>query len=380
MKANGFKNLEEADLSPHRYMNILYGSNAQGKTNFIESVWVCTGCRSFRGTKERDYVGFKKPLSEIKMEFCDSERQQSIVIRHDKAHKFCRNMALNGVNIKSLSQLFGSFEAVVFTPEDLELSKGSPDSRRNYMNTGISQLKKSYHIDVVNYNRAIMHRNVVIKNINLGLAKKSDLDIWDTQLARFGAAIVSARCRYIRDIAKKAELLYDDISSGKEKLELYYLSSVFRDVREYGEMDFCNPLAISEIRRRYEIALNRWQDSDIKSGMTVNGVHRDEIITKIDGVMSREFGSQGQSRSIALVMKLAQAQLIEETIGEAPVVLLDDVLSELDPQRQEFVLRRLDGFQVFVTCCDRASAMRFGEGKIFYVENGKITEEVNQPL
>lgn len=360
-------------------MNILYGSNAQGKTNFIESMWICTGCRSFRGSKEKDYVGFSKPCSEITVDFIDHERRQSVFMHHEKNRKNQRVITVNKVPCPGLGQLFGTFMAVVFTPEDLELSKGSPEARRLYMNTGISQIHKSYHLDVMGYTRAMNHRNAVIKGIINGTAQKSDLDIWDNQLARFGATITYERSRYLNEISKKATALYRDISSGSEELEIYYMSGMFRDVRQYTDIDFKNPLCVPEIRRRFEENLNKSQDSDIRAGVTLYGAQRDDIITKVNGMNSREHCSQGQSRSIALIMKLAQAQLIWETAEDAPVVLLDDVLSELDPSRQEFVLRRLKGFQVFVTCCDKVSAMRFGEGKIFYVENGKITEEVNQP-
>ncbi len=355
-------------------MNILYGSNAQGKTNFIEAIWICTGCRSFRGTKEKDYIGFSADRSEIELDFMDKERHQNVHIRHDKGKKNQRTMAVNRVRINQLALLFGNLNAVVFTPEDLELAKGCPETRRYYMNTGISQIHKGYHVDVAGYNRAIANRNAVIKDILNGTAKKSDLDIWDNQLARFGASITYERSKYISEISKKAVRLYSDISSGREKLELFYMSSIFRDVREYSNIDFRDPMNAPEVRRIYEEFLHNNQDNDIRAGMTVYGIHRDDIITRINNVNSREFGSQGQSRSIALIMKLAQAQLIWETAGDAPIILLDDVLSELDPSRQEFVLRRLNGFQVFVTCCDRQSAARFGQGKIFYVENGTVRE------
>lgn len=309
------------------------------------------------------------------MDFVDHERNQSIYMRHEKSRKNQRVITVNKVPCSGLGPLFGTFMAVVFTPEDLELSKGSPETRRLFMNTGISQIHKSYHLDVMAYTRVMNHRNAVIKEIINGRAQKSDLDIWDNQLAHYGATITYERSRYLNEISKKATALYRDISSGSEELEIYYMSGMFRDVRQYTDIDFKNPLCVPEIRQRFEENLHNSQDSDIKAGMTLFGAQRDDIFTKVNGMLSREYCSQGQSRSIALVMKLAQAQLIWEVAEDPPVILLDDVLSELDPSRQEFVLRRLKGFQVFVTCCDRVSAMRFGEGKIFYVENGKITEE-----
>lgn len=347
-------------------MNVFCGENAQGKTNLIEAVWLCTGCKSFRGAKERDIVGFGKDISEVAVKFEDSQRVQEIIMRNGRKG---RSISLNGVKLPSLANLFGNLNAVVFTPEDLELSKGSPDCRRNYINVGIAQLKSRYRLAVVNYNRSLMHRNSVIKRLRENACDSGELDVWDMQLAKYGTLITNERIQYVNEIAPIAADLYDKISSGREALSLSYQSGIFR--RDEQSED------IRQAMKTYLAHLEDNRPNDIRNGITQAGIHRDDIITKINGLNSREFGSQGQSRSIALVMKLAQAELFRRKTGECPIVLLDDVLSELDPSRQGFILRRLGGFQVFVTCCDMASAMRFGDGKLFTVDNGTVKEAEN---
>lgn len=350
-------------------MNIFCGENAQGKTNLIEALWLCTGCKSFRGAKEKDIVGFGKDISEVAVKFENSQRIQEIIMRNSRKGRF---ISLNGVKLPSLANLFGNLNAVVFTPEDLELSKGSPDCRRNYINVGIAQLKSRYRLAVVNYNRSLMHRNSVIKRLRENVRDNGELDVWNMQLAKYGTLITNERIQYVKEIAPIAAELYDKISSGREDLSLSYQSGIFRRDEQ--------PENAEDMQQAMKIYLEHLEDNkpnDIRSGITQAGIHRDDIITKINGLNSREFGSQGQSRSIALVMKLAQAELFRQKTGECPIVLLDDVLSELDPSRQEFILQKLGGFQVFVTCCDIASAKRFGDGKLFTVDNGTVKEAEN---
>lgn len=266
-----------------------------------------------------------------------------------------------------LSRLFGSLKCVVFTPEDLFIAKGSPDNRRSFVDLSSSQLKKSFVYALNKYENLLSQRNALIKKINFtGSGSADDLDIWDVQLAKTGAYISVIRDTYCNNLNLYTESLYSKITESKEKLNLYYQSTIYRSLD--GRTDHEGELADIYYQRLKASAAD-----DIKAGYTLCGVHRDDIVATINGLSVREFGSQGQQRSTALVMKLAQAKIIRDQTGEAPVMLLDDVLSELDRDRQRFILRNIDDMQVFITCCD-SRVLDGTEGKIFSVSGGRITE------
>ncbi|MCM1523356.1 MAG: DNA replication/repair protein RecF [Ruminococcus sp.] len=371
VEADGYKNLSRVDIIPHERMNVLCGDNAQGKTNFIEALWLMTGCRSFRGTRERDFIGFDKDKAEIKLKFENSVRIQDIEFSVARGSLKDKSIALNGVRLPLLSRLFGCLKCVVFTPEDLSLTKGSPENRRNFIDLSASQLKRSFVYALNKYEDLLGQRNALIKNIAFGGKSASEneiskeLDVWDVQIAKTGAYISVIRDTYCNNLNVYTNSLYDNITDGKEKLNLYYQSTIYKSLE--GRTDHEGELA--------DIYYQRLKSSvrdDIKAGYTTCGVHRDDVAAVINGLSVREFGSQGQQRSAALVMKMAQARIIKEQTGEAPVMLLDDVLSELDAARQGFVLSNTDGMQVFITCCDRRVLNKF-HGKIFSVRNGRIS-------
>ncbi|MBP1545812.1 MAG: DNA replication/repair protein RecF [Oscillospiraceae bacterium] len=362
--ADGYKNLSGADIFPHEKMNILCGDNAQGKTNFIEAVWLMTGCRSFRGTRDRDFIGFDKEKAEISLEFTDAFRPQKIGFQVKKSSVKDKNVTLNGVKVPLLSRLFGNLKCVVFTPEDLALAKGSPDNRRSFIDLSASQLKKSFVYALNKYDGLLSQRNALIKDIAMGRADRDMLEMWDVQLAKTGAYISVIRDTYCNNLNSYTESLYNKITDGNEKLELYYQSTIYK--RLEGRTDHEGELADIYLER-----LRRGVDDDIRAGYTLCGIHRDDVCAYINGLSVREFGSQGQQRSTALAMKLAHAKIIRDQTGDAPVMLLDDVLSELDAGRQRFILENIEGMQVFITCCD-TRVIGESEGKIFSVKGGRI--------
>ncbi|MBQ5333870.1 MAG: DNA replication/repair protein RecF [Oscillospiraceae bacterium] len=366
VSADGYKNLSGADIYPHEKLNILCGDNAQGKTNFIEAVWLMSGCRSFRGTRDRDFIGFDKDKAEISLEFTDSFRPQKIGFEVKKSSLKDKIITLNGVKLPLLSKLFGSLKCVVFTPEDLALAKGSPENRRSFIDLSASQLKKSFVYALNKYDGLLSQRNALIKEINFGRADRSMLDVWDVQLAKTGAYISVIRDTYCNNLNSYTESLYNKITDGNENLKLYYQSTVYR--RLEGRTDHDGELADIYLQK-----LRNGIEDDIRAGYTLCGVHRDDVCTAINGLSVREFGSQGQQRSVALAMKIAQAKIIRDQTGEAPVMLLDDVLSELDMGRQRFILENIDGMQVFITCCD-TRVIGEPEGRIFSVKGGNITK------
>ncbi|MFT3952855.1 MAG: DNA replication/repair protein RecF [Oscillospiraceae bacterium] len=382
---DGFRNLSGIEFSAGERLNVIWGENAQGKTNLLEALWLCTGAQSFR--RNRDYVGMEREIAAVTMRFSDRQRTQEIVLRMGKTGGRDRLVTLNGVKKRTPSGLFGSFSCVVFTPEDLELAKGSPESRRVFLDLCIAQIKLSYARVTAKYEGLLAQRNALLKTIAAGGAKAVDLEVWDVQLARMGAYISVLRHAFVKKLGLFAGRLYSDLSGGKEVLTLSYHSTVFETLE--GRGDFAGELA-----QEYLAALRSSHSEDIRAGFTSAGVHRDDLVAELGGLSVREFGSQGQKRSVSLVYKLAQAFILHEESGEAPVLLLDDVLSELDRARQEFVLSRITPMQVFLTCCERNFSQVCGLGgataqgetgliagaSYFLMQNGRIVEKTTNEL
>lgn len=365
---DGFKNLKCVQLVPDEKLNIIIGENAQGKTNLIEAIWICSGCKSFRNTKDKDMIAFTKERAAIDLSFKDFQREQKIQIRMKKDNFREKAIAQNGVRIKTMSKLFGGLKCVIFTPEDLELSKGSPENRRSYLDLCISQIKRGYKKVIDDYDNLISQRNSLLKNISYGISKPAELDVWDEQIARLGSYISMLRFNYTKKLNCFAKKLYDKISSGNEVLELSYSSTVFDSLEEQTDFN-------GEMARQYLSLLKKVRNDDIRTGFSQKGVHRDELVTRIDGLSAREFGSQGQQRSVSLILKLSQAYILFEETRDSPIILLDDVLSELDKKRQDFVLSQIEKMQVFITCCNNESFEKIGIGKLFEVSKGCVKEK-----
>ena len=364
LKADGFKNLKGIAIEPHPKLNIFFGDNAQGKTNLIEAVWLCSGVRSFRNTKDKDMIDIGGEVMSIELSFRDSQREQTVTYRMARPYVKDKSCTLNGVKVKTPSKLFGGLCCVIFTPEDLELSKGSPEKRRQFLDLSAAQIKNSYKSVSEKYEQILEQRNFLLKNIAFGRSEKDELEVWDIQLAKMGAYMTLLRYNYSKKLGEYASSLYSELSGGKEELKLLYCSTVFESIE--GRLDYRNDLA-----EEYLECLRRTRDEDIRLGYTGKGVHRDELNAFIGGLPARDFASQGQHRSIALVLKLAQANILLDETDEAPVFLLDDVLSELDPSRQEFILSKIDNMQVFITCCDD-SIPKNKTGKMYHILGGRI--------
>ena len=363
---NGFKNLKDININPHPKLNIFCGKNAQGKTNLIESIWICSGVKSFRNTKDKSMININGDVSNIELGFKDVNREQIINYNMARPNVKENNVFLNGVKLKAPSNLFGSFDCVIFTPEDLDLSKGSPDNRRKFLDLSVSQIKNSYNSVALKYENILEQRNALLKSINQGKSDKEELEVWNVQLASMGAYISLLRYNYTKKLNIFAKKLYNEISNGKEELELKYSSTVFSDLE--NKKDYRG-----EMTEEYLNNLNKSLNDDLRAGFTTKGVHRDDLIGYINGLSVRDFASQGQHRSLALILKLAQAYILTEETKESPCILLDDVLSELDVSRQKFVISKIDNMQVFITCCDKNIPFdKKTEGKLFFIKDGKI--------
>lgn len=362
--ADGYKNLEDIDIRLDPKMNIICGENAQGKTNLVEAVWLCSGCRSFRGTRDKDFIGFTKDAAKVGMDFTDSVRSQRIEFEVRRGSVKDKLVTLNGVKLPLLSKLFGSFRCVVFTPEDLNLIKGSPDNRRSFADLSISQVKPSYINALNKYNMILSQRNAMLKSIGRDGSGEEFLDVWNEQLVKAGTYISVLRYAFCITLDKYTKPLYSSITNGNENLDLYYQSTVFENFD--GRLN-----NTEELEAEYAEKLKASAENDMRAGFTTVGVHRDDIGAYINGFSVRDFGSQGQARSTALTMKLAHAEILKAEQGEYPVMLLDDVLSELDEKRRRFILNNIEDMQVIITCCDEKSVTDMASGKIFRMEKGR---------
>lgn len=370
---NGFKNLSDVDIVLDNKLNIFFGENAQGKTNIVEAVWLMSGCRSFRGTKEKDFININGEKSEIRLSFKNKLREQKIYVCSKKQNLKDKTITLNGVLLKAMSKLFSNLECVIFTPEDLDLAKGSPEKRRSFVDLCISQIKPGYFSVINKYETILNQRNSLLKRINMNLSSVDELDVWDEQLSRMGAYITYLRYNYINKLDVFSHRLYSQISSDRENLSLAYSSSVYKNLSDRTDYN-------GDMADEYLALMKKTRNDDLRAGFTTVGAHRDDLVTRINNLPSRDFGSQGQQRSIALILKLSQAYILLEETDEAPVILLDDVLSELDIKRQKFILSSIRNMQIIITTCEMFDSRMLSDnkGKYFRVSDGKVKEVKNK--
>ena len=364
IKADKFKNLENVLIEPHPKYNIITGMNAQGKTNLLESIWLMTGCRSFRGSKDKDHIGIGKPFMEIGIGFDDGRRVQTIDYRMSRENIRKKDITLNGVNIKGTNGLFDAFKAVIFTPDDTELIKGSPERRRTFTDLCCCQINPRCLDLVRRFDLIMEHRNNLLKAIAQKGAASDTMEIWDSQAAVVGTLLSVKRAEYIEKFSKECTALYSMITEEREELTIEYNSNVFGS--SIPEKDEAAALYLSKLNSHFS--------DDVRLGYTLCGAHRDDLVIKINGMSIKDFGSQGQKKTAALVMKLAQAQIYYRDRNEAPVILLDDVMGELDESRQRLVFEVIKDMQVFITACNENSVTELSEGKIFTVKNGQVKE------
>lgn len=353
-----YRNLTPSQLEPDPGVNVIYGSNAQGKTNLLEALWLFTGGRSFRGSKDGDLIAFGQARAQLTLDFFAQDREQRAVISIAGGRRAAQ---LNGVDRGPASSLVGSFCAVVFSPEHLSLVKDGPAQRRRFVDAAICQLKPAYAGLISRYSHTLSQRNALLKDIPYHSELLDTLEIWEEKLCRYGGAIAYQRQQYVGRLDAFAREIYHGISDGREQLSARYQSSFFDG--EQDERTLANLLREKLLQGRRE---------DVAAGFTGAGPHRDDVELRIDEKSARVFGSQGQQRSCVLACKLAEASILKERLGESPVVLLDDVMSELDASRQDYLLNHIGGWQVFITCCEPGPVLRLAQGKGFQVHAGAV--------
>ena len=371
LEADGYKNLRDVHFSAHESLNLILGNNAQGKTNLLESIWTCTGCRSFRGTKDRDLIHLKMSAMHVKLRFQDKKRTQEIELRMQRGEGRQKKILLNQVPIVGGSKLFAQFQCVIFSPDDREYIRGGPEKRRAFMDLGGSQITPAMLGCLKRFDQLTAQRNAVLKQISMGGASQSDLDDWDLQLAMHGSLLTCLRYAYVKQLGAVCTELYSTMTNGKEKLAVSYHSNIFKN-SEIPD----RPSA--EMQKTYFEQLKKSRTDDIRLGFTGKGAGRDDFTCKIDGLAVKDYGSQGQQKSTALVLKLAQAAVFYDKKDETPIILLDDVMGELDTTRQNLVYGLISDMQVFLTACNSDALgqarekQNANECAVFHMENGHL--------
>ena len=350
-----FRNYEKLDLKFDTGTNILYGDNAQGKTNILEAISVSGTTKSHKGSKDREMIRFGQEESHIKTVVMKQNMEYQIDI-HMKKNK-TKGIAVNKIPLKKASELFGILNIVFFSPEDLNIIKNGPSERRRFLDAELCQLDKIYFSDLVKYNNVLNQRNKLLKDIVFRPDLKDTLPLWDEQLLEYGKKIIRRRNEFIHELNEIVLDIHRKISGEREELLLKYEPNIddafFQD------------------------ELNRAKERDLKYCQTSVGPHRDDMLFSVSDIDIRKYGSQGQQRTSALSLKLAEIELVKKSIHETPVLLLDDVLSELDSNRQNYLLNSIHDIQTIITCTglDEFVRNRFEINKIFNVVDGVVTEK-----
>ena len=359
-------------------VNLLYGDNAQGKTNLLEAVYFTALGKSFRPAKEAELIRFGAETAYVKNRFADSLREQTLSVRLF-AGKSRRVVEQNGMKVDKMSDMVGAFRVVLFCPEHLSLIQGGPELRRNYLNVALSQLRPLYLQALQRYNRILKERNALIKRAGEDMATfRSTEPLWSAQLAREAAAVTVHRARYIRQVNHHVRTCFADMmkkyEGGDELPELTYIPTLGSEWLAREGQDPAVYEDASRLEERYLELLSAHHDREIGAGATLWGIHKDDIRITLNGRPARLYASQGQQRSLALAMKLAEGWVSAlECGGDMPVFLFDDVLSELDVHRRDYLVHEMQGRQVIMTACDPASA-DFGEKvHLIRVRGGQYT-------
>lgn len=366
-----FRNIREAELDFDSSLNIFVGKNAQGKTNLMEAISVCLG-GSFRHVRYTQYVPVNVPGAEVLIRLCfrndDNTGRENIVeytISNGKPV-----ITYNGLSVSDASKLFGVLKYVVFVPEHLNLIKGAPELRRAYLDDVAVMQTQTHLKKLSNYNRGLKQRNNILAFARKDIPEaelSAQLAPWDQVLASEGINVTYGRLRYFSFLQQHAAEVYSRLTEGAEKLEMEYYSSIFKTT----SIDFSD---VNELFNKYIAELDNNLESEMRLRYTLAGVHRDDVNFYINGMAARDFASQGQTRSAALALKLSEAEIIRRKNKTCPVVILDDILSELDQTRRNFVINNIDKSQVFITCCNMDDLSALQGGKCWHAENGVFTE------
>lgn len=350
IKLQNFRNYNEQEINLNKSINVFYGDNAQGKTNILEAIFLCTFGKSFRTNKEKELIKLGKDNANVIIEYEKKDRDGKISISiSDK-----KQILVNGIKIKKLSELFGNINIVIFTPDDINILKGGPALRRRFLDMMIGQLKPNYVYILNMYIKTLEQRNNYLRQIKEENKPENLLDIWDEKLIEYADIIYKYRKEFIDKIKKKINIIHKKITDEKEEINIQYISNC-------------------ESKEVYSELLKQRRKLDIIKGFTTKGIHRDDFEIYINNKELSIYGSQGQNRTAILSLKLSELQVIYDEIEEEPILLLDDFMSELDINRRKNFLNNINNTQVIITCAEKIEFLKENVDYCLYqVKEGEI--------
>ena len=349
IKLQNFRNYIKQEITLEKGINLFYGNNAQGKTNVIESIFLCSIGKSFRAKKDKELINFEKNNLFLEINYEKKDRTGKIKYLIENNNK---EIFVNDIKLKKLSELLGNINIVLFSPEDINIIKDGPDKRRRFLNILISQLRPNYVYVYNLYQKTLEQKNTYLKKITIDRKDDDLLNIYDEKLAEYAEVINKYRNEFINKLKEKTENIHKNVTEEKETLKIKYISDCYE-------------------KEKYFLALKSNREKDIERGFTSCGVHRDDIYFFINGKKVDVFGSQGQQRTTILTLKLAELEVIKDEIGESPVLLLDDFMSELDNNRKMNFLKNIKNTQIIITCTDEINIENVNINK-FIVNNGQV--------
>lgn len=360
---SGFRNIKEAEITFSPEITFLLGDNAQGKTNILEATYLFARGKSFRGATDKEMTAFGKEGYLLSLVYEKEDREENLFVSSFGREKIRKK---NGILLEKQSELIGNFRSVLFSPDDLQMVKGSPSERRRFMDIAISQCYPVYLSVYARYQKYLEERNALLKAMQKGFFYDEEmLSVYSEKLSLLASEIFFYRQEYVARLEEKAKEVVKDISSGKEFLSLIYRS----------DMEGIEDLSRENVKERYRRVFSENADRERAAGMTLYGIHRDDLGIYLGGISARDFGSQGQQRSAVLALKMAEGMVSGEICGERPVYLFDDVLSELDEGRRKFLLSGMKGCQFIVTGCEKNIIDDIYDSvKVISVKNGVFEE------
>lgn len=363
-----FRNIKEAEIDFDKNLNIFVGKNAQGKTNLCEAISVCLG-GSFRRVRFSQYIPAENPEAEVlvRLKFHNDITERENIINYTIS-KNNIEITYNNIKMKDAAELYGVLKYVVFIPEHLSLIKGAPELRRNYLDDVALMQTKTHLKKLSRYNKALKQRNNILSVYNENTQElAAQVAAWDEILAAEGINVTYGRLKYFNFLKKCAGEIYSELTNGTETLDMEYQSSVFKtDSINFDDINSLYKIYIAEMQKNLQ--------SEMKLHYTLAGIHRDDVNFFVNGLAARDFASQGQLRSAALALKLSEAEIIRRKNKTNPVIILDDILSELDFIRRDYIIHHIDKSQVFITCCNINDLSSMSGGKAWNVENGVFSE------
>lgn len=348
-----YRNFKNIDINLSDNINIFYGDNAQGKTNFLEAIYLSSKGRSYKTQIYKELINFNEKNSNVQLIIEKNNMLDKIDIHLKNNNK--KGIAINSIPIKKLGELYGVILTVIFSPEDLNLIKGGPRERRKFIDIEMCQLSKIYHRELIEYYKVLKQRNALLKSIKLTGKNRSSINIWDEQLVKYGCKIIRYRREFIRELNNLANKIHSEITNNKEDLRIEYLPNVEENIF-------------------YEKVIKNIE-KDIYTGITSIGIHKDDLNFFINDVEVRLYASQGQQRTVTLSTKLAEMKMIKIIKDEYPILLLDDVMSELDKTRQEYLLKTIKNIQTIITCTNVEDIINSvsNNSNLYLVKEGVIT-------